>query len=309
VAYQWRKNGTNLVEGGKYSGVTTGNLSVNSVGLLDAGSYNVVVRNTENNQTITSVPAFLRVVLRPGLRVALVTTNLLLSPSITSFSPFHPFGDFHPRHLTDGSGLTAGASGILGAADSTHGNVADAAMYQSSGVATVPEAIVIFDLGAILSLHTTRIWNYNEFFNNSPNTGIGAADIEMSVSRDNTNYTLLTNLLPVRASADTNEPAQDFDTPATGVQYVRFDMTSFNGSKVAGLSEVRFISPNAGTEITLDNLEVGLHYAVEFRTSMNPSDPWQVLKDIPVMYSSLPFVITDPAQNLTQRYYRAVLYP
>lgn len=309
VAYQWRKNGTNLVDGAKFSGVTTPNLSVNNLVLLDSGNYDVVVRNTENSQTIASVPAYLRVVLRPTVSVTLLNTNILLAPSITFASPIHSFGDFAASHLTDGSGLTAGPSGILGAADSTHGNVADASMYQSSGVATVKEAIIIFNLGAILSLHTTRIWNYNELFNNSPNTGLGAADIEVAVSLDNTNYTVLTNLAPIRSTAITNEPSQDFDTLATGIQYVRFDLTSFNGGKQAGLSEVRFISPNAGTEITLDNMEVGLHYAVEYRNSMNPADPWQVLRDIPKLYNPAPFVVTDPTPIQTQRYYRAVLYP
>jgi len=309
VAYQWRKNGTNLVDGAKYSGVTTGNLSVNNLLLLDAGNYDVVVRNTENNQTITSVPAFLRVVLRPTVSLTLVNTNILLAPSITYASPIHPFGDFAASHLTDGSGLTAGPSGILGAADSTHGNLADAAMYQSSGVATAKEAIIIFNLGAILSLHTTRIWNYNELFNNSPNTGLGAADIEVAVSLNNTNYTVLTNLAPIRSTAIANESSQDFGISATGVRYVRFDLTSFNGGKQAGLSEVRFISPNAGTEIKLDNLEVGLRYAVEYRNSLNPADPWQVLRDIPKLYNPAPFVVTDPTPIQTQRYYRAVLYP
>ncbi|MEI8288547.1 MAG: FG-GAP-like repeat-containing protein [Verrucomicrobiota bacterium] len=43
--YQWRRNGTNLVDGGNVSGSTTANLNLAAVGISDTGNYDVVVTN------------------------------------------------------------------------------------------------------------------------------------------------------------------------------------------------------------------------------------------------------------------------
>jgi gliding motility-associated-like protein len=43
LAYQWRKGGVNLVNGGAISGATTASLTINPVGAGDAGSYDVIV--------------------------------------------------------------------------------------------------------------------------------------------------------------------------------------------------------------------------------------------------------------------------
>jgi hypothetical protein len=45
LSYQWRKDGTNLVDGGNVSGSTTTNLNLTNISLNDAGRYDVVVSN------------------------------------------------------------------------------------------------------------------------------------------------------------------------------------------------------------------------------------------------------------------------
>ena len=45
LSYQWRKGGTNLVDGGNVTGSTTTNLNLASISLSDAGNYDVVVSN------------------------------------------------------------------------------------------------------------------------------------------------------------------------------------------------------------------------------------------------------------------------
>jgi alpha-tubulin suppressor-like RCC1 family protein len=60
LGYQWQFNGTNLVEGGRFSGVTTNRLSVANLQWADAGTnYVVVVTNAFG--AITSAPASLTV--------------------------------------------------------------------------------------------------------------------------------------------------------------------------------------------------------------------------------------------------------
>jgi hypothetical protein len=45
LSYQWRKSGTNLINGGNISGATTTNLNLASVTVADIGNYDVVVSN------------------------------------------------------------------------------------------------------------------------------------------------------------------------------------------------------------------------------------------------------------------------
>jgi hypothetical protein len=61
LAYQWRRNGTPLANGGSISGALTDTLTINPVALGDAGTYDVVITNlcgttTSNGATLTLGP-------------------------------------------------------------------------------------------------------------------------------------------------------------------------------------------------------------------------------------------------------------
>jgi gamma-glutamyltranspeptidase len=60
LAYQWRKNGVNLADGGNISGAQTSGLNVNPVSVGDEGGYSVVVSNAVG--VVTSAVATLTVV-------------------------------------------------------------------------------------------------------------------------------------------------------------------------------------------------------------------------------------------------------
>jgi len=66
VTYQWRRENTNLVDGGNISGATTGTLTLTSVTPGDRASYAVVVSGTSSGMSVTSSPAFLTVRLAQG---------------------------------------------------------------------------------------------------------------------------------------------------------------------------------------------------------------------------------------------------
>jgi hypothetical protein len=72
LSYQWRKGGTNLVDGGNVSGSTTTNLNLASIGLNDAGNYDVVVSNPY--ATTNSAVAVLTV---PQTTFTVVSTNAM----------------------------------------------------------------------------------------------------------------------------------------------------------------------------------------------------------------------------------------
>ena len=59
--YQWRKNGTNLSDGGRITGATTATLSISNLAENDSGQYSVVVTNvygsvTSSNATLLVTP-------------------------------------------------------------------------------------------------------------------------------------------------------------------------------------------------------------------------------------------------------------
>ena len=67
--YQWRKNGTNLVEGGRLSGATNSTLTISGVSDADAAMYSAVV--SDDYGSVITFDALLRVIARPTLTLEL----------------------------------------------------------------------------------------------------------------------------------------------------------------------------------------------------------------------------------------------
>ncbi len=115
--------------------------------------------------------ATMGVVAAAGLLNNSTHAQVLINPSLFSFSSQRTSPPRQAIHTVDGSGLTAGASGILGAADSTH-NTDPNAMWLTYGNLIVPidlNPAITYDLNGYYDLVTTRIWNYNQvrLFQNS----------------------------------------------------------------------------------------------------------------------------------------------
>jgi len=235
--------------------------------------------------------------------------NPILAGNVVSYSSF--YGPRSPTNLVTGADLTVGPSGIFGAADTTANNDPNL-MWYSNPFLTPPDTSpwVVFDLGGTYNLETTRLWNYNSGEGGPPYgfTVYGAADIIVSLSSDNTNFTALPDIYPNRASGTNGEPAQDFSTDGTGIRYVEIHiLSSFGGAQATGLSGVRFVASGNKVSISLSQGVVGLHYQIQYNTSLNPAT-WQVLQDIPSL-GSTSVSVADPTPLPTQsrRFYRAVL--
>lgn len=69
LAYQWKTNGVNLVNGSHFTGVTGTTLTINSAQSSDTAPYVVTVSNTVTHTTVDSTPALLTVL------DVLITTN------------------------------------------------------------------------------------------------------------------------------------------------------------------------------------------------------------------------------------------
>lgn len=89
LSYQWQFDGTNLTNGGTFSGATSPNLTVEPAGLAtDAGSYSVIVTNAFGSATSTvatlTIPAPTLTITAPAARV----TNPALTVQGTASDKF-----------------------------------------------------------------------------------------------------------------------------------------------------------------------------------------------------------------------------
>jgi len=195
----------------------------------------------------------------------------LIAPAIQSVSSQLSYCcNRKAAYLVDGSGLTAGTSGILGNSDSTHGNIPDGTMWVSDTGDVSP--ILVFNLGNVFNLQTTRIWNYNE----SCCTAFGPKNIEVSVSADNFTWTVLGTNTLAQAGGGAAEPAQNLSTVAAGVRYVRLHLLDNYGGALFGLSEVRFVGmpfvPYGGMTLLTNSTSVQLANTNQLITFLQGSD-------------------------------------
>lgn len=72
LAYQWRRNGTNLSDGGYVSGATSPSLTFSTVSPSDAGSYDVVI---SGYGSVTSAPAALAVISYETNQIPTITSQ------------------------------------------------------------------------------------------------------------------------------------------------------------------------------------------------------------------------------------------
>ena len=92
-AYQWRKNGVNLANGGKITGATTNKLTITNVADSDAASYSVTVTNLFGSAT--SSAAVLTVIDPPSITAqpvgwrVLAGGNASFNVTVSGTAPFH----------------------------------------------------------------------------------------------------------------------------------------------------------------------------------------------------------------------------
>lgn len=215
----------------------------------------------------------------------------LITPLIQSVSSELSYCcDRKAAYIVNGSGLTAGASGVVGNSDSTHGSAPDGKMWVSDTGDTSP--VLIFNLGANYNLQTTRLWNYNE----GCCTAFGARNVEVAASPDNLNWSVLGTNTFAQAGGGSAEPSQNFSTPAANVRYVRLRLLNNYGGALFGLSEVRFVvqpmTPIGGltlytnaTTVELANpvqkltFVKGLNGRFRINTSVSDGSIWRPLFD------------------------------
>src|SRR5439155_22838964 len=122
LSYQWRKNGSNLTDGGNVSGASSSALTLSNVGVTDASNYNVVVSNPGGS--VTSAVASLTVICPAvGMTPASLpdgTLNASYSQTLSGTGGAAPYS----FGVTSGSlpaGLTLSSSGVVSGVPTTTG--------------------------------------------------------------------------------------------------------------------------------------------------------------------------------------------
>jgi uncharacterized repeat protein (TIGR03803 family) len=118
LSYQWRKNGTNLVNGGHLSGAAARLLALGSVTLADIGTYSVIVSNALGS--VRSADAVLSVISSPPF-ITLQPTNQSPAPGATVTFAVTAFGTLplsyqwqrNGTNLTDGANLSGSGTSAL----------------------------------------------------------------------------------------------------------------------------------------------------------------------------------------------------
>jgi hypothetical protein len=152
--------------------------------------------------------------------------------------------DRQASHVVDGQGFEIGGPG-------THSSAADGSMWLSAGVGFLPgvndpSPFIAFDLGAVRSVASMRVWNYNEAGGNpQPFTRRGIHTCTLRVSDNGVAYTSLGTITLNQAPGDSSTDFSQLVPVNATARYIALtDAVSFGSdSNFVGLSEVRF---NAG---------------------------------------------------------------
>ena len=151
-------------------------------------------------------------------------------------------------YLVDGSGLTGGQ----------HVAAVEPNMWLSIGTAFGGDDLdpfVIFDLGAVYTINSFHVWNYNESPPNLVARGVNSVTVEYGTTAELgstvpgiTNFTIADGL-----ATYAGENFSGF--PAFNARYIKFDINSNHGgdNNFYGLSEVQFDGvPASGQETSLE---------------------------------------------------------
>ncbi len=117
LSYQWRRDGTNLLNAGNLSGVTTTNLRLTAVTAAQAGDYAVVVSNSFGS--VTSVLATLIISAPPAIsshpasRTGVAGQSATFSVSANGSAPLTYQWRFNGLPFTDGGGISGATSPTL----------------------------------------------------------------------------------------------------------------------------------------------------------------------------------------------------
>jgi len=154
---QWRKNGSNLADGGNVFGATTGTLVLSNITAADAATYTAVVTNTAGSVTSTGAALTVNAGTAPSIMIQPASQAVDLSTAVTftiaaigTPSPTYQWRK-NGSNLADGGNVAGATTTALALSNVT---TADAAAYSvvvsnANGSATSTNAILTINTGTV----------------------------------------------------------------------------------------------------------------------------------------------------------------
>ena len=299
LVYQWRKNGTNLVNGSGLSGATGNSLTLTAVTTNSSGNYNVSVTNSFG--AITSSNATLTVVLPPAITGSSLTNgtvqcgsnSVAFAVTVTGTPPLSV------QWSLDGSPVT-GATNLSFSLTNLHLPNHTVTVIITNLYASVTSNAVVTVLDTLAPVITLNGGNpiYVELGSTFTDPGATADDLCMGV-------------VPVSVAGSVN-------TNALGTNTLIYTATDGNGNTNTATRTVivRVITPlitgvvagNGGVTLSLSGAP-GYTYILETTTNLILLAGWQAITTNTPGTNGV-WQFTDlQATNFTQRFYRLELAP
>ena len=158
-----------------------------------------------------------------AVALAVVSTSFAGVIPVASVTASSTFSTYNVNHLIDGSGLSGGL------ADDNFLN-----MWMNSGGST---ATLVFNLGAVYTLDSTSIWNYNA---DCCGLDRSVQSLNILVSTDDVTFSPAGSFSGLPEGTGSPIPADVLSLSGSAGQWVEFDITSNYGGNFSGLSEVQF---------------------------------------------------------------------
>jgi subtilisin-like proprotein convertase family protein len=143
--YQWRRNNTNVTDGGRVFGATTATLTVSNVAISDATSYTVVVTNVAGAVT-SAPPAFLTVATllsiigQPQSRTNIAGTTATFTVTATGSAPLGYQWRRNNTNLTNGGNISGTTNATLTLSNVTASDVAGYTVVVTNGAGAATSA-------------------------------------------------------------------------------------------------------------------------------------------------------------------------
>lgn len=202
LTYQWRFNGQPMANGGRFSGVSTAELTISSAQPPDEGQYSVVVSNVAG--AVTSVPAALTVITPPVITQHPVTV-VVLPGRPAEFSVLAGGRELTYQWKFDGQDLPGATGPVLRISESWP---ADVGAY----------TVVVANLAASVSSSPAGLWLEDLKFYAGVNVvaPVGSR-CRIDYSTNLTQWTVWTNL----TIQSTPQVLIDYDSPDHPVRHYR----------------------------------------------------------------------------------------
>jgi len=140
--YQWQENGTNLTDGGLFSGSATSTLTVSNVTLANVGSYSVILSNAagilvSSNAALTIIPSAPVIVQQPTNETVLPGAPASLSVAVVGNTPYSYFWQLNGTNVSNGANVAGANSSVLAINSVQPVNVGDYTVTISNALGSV----------------------------------------------------------------------------------------------------------------------------------------------------------------------------